>query len=102
LQDNTNTVKKNTKTLIDASNEVDLEVNSEKTQYMLMSCHQNAGQTQNLKTVDRSFENVAKSKYLEMTVTSHNLIHEEIKSRLNSGNSCLHSVQNLFIFLPAS
>jgi hypothetical protein len=38
-------VKKNTETLIDASNEVSLEVNTEKTKYtLLLSRHQNAGQ----------------------------------------------------------
>jgi hypothetical protein len=36
------TIKKNTETLIDASKEVGLEVNAEKTKYMLMSRHQNA------------------------------------------------------------
>jgi hypothetical protein len=30
-----------------------------------------------------------------MTVTSPNLIEEEIKRRLNSSNACRHSVQNL-------
>jgi hypothetical protein len=30
-----------------------------------------------------------------MTVTSQNLIQEEIKRRSNSGNACYHSVQNL-------
>jgi hypothetical protein len=33
--------------------------------------------------------------YLEITVTYHNLIQEEIERRLNSGNACYHSVQNL-------
>jgi hypothetical protein len=31
-----------------------------------------------------------------MTVTNEKCIHEEIKSRLNSGNACYHSVQSLF------
>jgi hypothetical protein len=30
-----------------------------------------------------------------MTVTNQNLIQEKIKRRLNSGNACYHSVQNL-------
>jgi hypothetical protein len=34
-------------------------------------------------------------KYLEMTGTIENLIHEEIKRRLDCGNACYHSVQNL-------
>jgi hypothetical protein len=34
-------------------------------------------------------------RYLGMAVTSRNLIQEDIKMRLNSGNACYHSVQNL-------
>jgi hypothetical protein len=34
LGDNTDTIKKNTKTLIDASKDVGLQVNTEKTKYM--------------------------------------------------------------------
>jgi hypothetical protein len=43
LGDNIDTIKKNTETPIDASKEVGLEVNAEKTKYMLLSHHQNAG-----------------------------------------------------------
>jgi hypothetical protein len=75
--------------------EVGLEVNAEKTKYMLLSRHQNAGQNHNIKTGDRSFENVLQFKCLGMTVTNQNLIGEEIKRRLNSYNACYHSVQNL-------
>jgi hypothetical protein len=72
-----------------------LEINVEKTKYMIMSCHQNSGQNQNIRIANESFENVAKFKFLGMTVTNQNDIYDEIKSRLNSGNACYHSVQNL-------
>jgi hypothetical protein len=62
---------------------------------MLLSCHQNVGQNRDIKIANRSFENVPQFKYLETTGTNENLIQEEIKRRLNSGNACSHSVQNL-------
>jgi hypothetical protein len=67
LGDNIGTIKKSTETLID--------------------CHQNAGQNLDIKIANRSFENVSQFKYLEKTVTKHNLIQKEIKRRLNSGNA---------------
>jgi hypothetical protein len=38
---------------------------------------------------------VEELKYLGATLTNRNSIHEEIKSRLKSGNACYHSVYNL-------
>jgi hypothetical protein len=70
-------------------------VNPEKTKYMLVSHCQKAGQRQSIKMANRSFENVAKFKYLGITLTDENCIHEKIKSRLISGNACYHSVQSL-------
>jgi hypothetical protein len=95
LGDNIDTTNKSTEILIDASKEVGLEVNVEKTKYMLVSRDQNASQIREIKIGNRSFENVSQFKYLGKIVTNENLIQEEIKRRLNYGNACYHSVQNL-------
>jgi hypothetical protein len=50
---------------------------------------------QSIKTANRSFEDVAKFKYLGKTLTDQSYMHEEIKSTLNSGNAWYHSVQSL-------
>jgi hypothetical protein len=71
------------------------EINAEKTKYMIMSRHQNSEQNQNIRTANELFENVATFKYLGTTLTNQNYIHDEIKSTLNSMNSCYYSVQNL-------
>jgi hypothetical protein len=69
LGDSIDTIEKNNETLIDASKEVGLEINVEKTKYMLRT-----------------------------TVTNQNLIQEEIKMRLSSGKACYHSVQSPLSF----
>jgi hypothetical protein len=70
-------------------------VNPEKTKCMLMSCSHKTGQKHSIKVVIRSFEDMAKSKYLGTTLTDQNCMHEGIGSRLNWGNACYCSVQNL-------
>jgi hypothetical protein len=55
--------------LHDTLKKVGLEVNTEKTKYMLMSRHQRAGQNHVLKTVNRSFVNVAQFKYFGTTAS---------------------------------
>jgi hypothetical protein len=62
---------------------------------MIMFRHQNSGQNHNIRRANESFENVAKFRYLGTTLTNQNEVHDEIKSRLNSGNACYYSVQNL-------
>jgi ribosomal protein S2 len=68
---------------------------TEKSKYILLTRRQNAGQNHDIKIADRCFENMAQFRYLGTTITNENQIQEEIKRRLNSGNACYHSVQNL-------
>jgi hypothetical protein len=90
-----NTIKENSETLLEASRNIDLEINAEKTKYMIISRHPNSGQNQNIRTTNESFEKVEKFESLGTTLTNKNDIHDDIKSRLNSGNACYYSVQNL-------
>jgi len=55
-----------------------------------MSRDQNVGRSHSIKTDNSSFERVEEFKYLGTTLTNHNSIQEEIKTRPKSGNTCYH------------
>jgi hypothetical protein len=69
------TIQKNTEALLEASKDVGLEVNPEKIKYVLMSYYQKTGQKHSIKIANRSFEDVAKFKYLGTTLTEQNCMH---------------------------
>jgi hypothetical protein len=71
-------IKKNTEALLVASKEFGLEVNAEKSKYMVMSRDQNAGQNYNTKVDNKSFERAEQFIYLGTTLTNRNSIQEEL------------------------
>jgi len=73
-------MKENAEALVVASKPIGLEVNADKTKYMVMSRDQNAGYSHNMKIDNRSFEMLEEFKYLGTNVTNQNYIHDEIKS----------------------
>jgi hypothetical protein len=77
-----NSLKKNTNALPDASKEV---VHKQAQKNLDVS-----GENHNIRTANRSFGNVSKLKYSRTTVTFKDLIREEIKTTLHSGNACYH------------
>ena len=62
-------MKENAEALVVASKEIGLEVNADKTEYLVMSRDQNAGRNHSMKTENSSFESVKELKYLYMGTT---------------------------------
>jgi hypothetical protein len=60
-------IKKNTQASVVASKETGLEVNAEKTKYMVMSRDQHGGKNHNIETDNKSFEKVEQFKYFGTT-----------------------------------
>jgi hypothetical protein len=58
LGDNINTIEKKTQTLTDASKEVGLGINIEKSKYVLLSRHQNVAKNWDIEIANRSLQNV--------------------------------------------
>jgi hypothetical protein len=54
---------------------------------------QHAGQKHYIKISNNYLESVEQFRYLRTNLTNQNSIHEEIKSRLKSGNACYHSAR---------
>ena len=69
---------------------------------MITSRHPNVIQNQNIVIGNVSFENVENFRYLGVTVTNTNDIREEIKRRINMGNSCYYSLQKILSSRPLS
>ena len=69
-------MKENAEALLIATKEIGLEVNADKTKYMVMSWDRNAGCGCSVKIDNSSIERVEEFKYLGTTLTDQNSIQE--------------------------
>jgi len=72
------TIKENTETSVFIRNEIGLELNDEKTKYMVMFQNQHAVQNQNIYVGNKSFESLEHLSYLGTSLMNQNSFHEEI------------------------
>ncbi|KAJ4431220.1 hypothetical protein ANN_19817 [Periplaneta americana] len=100
LGENPQTIRENAQILLEASKATGLEVNPEKTKYMIMSRDQNIVRNGTIKVGDLSFEEVVKLKYFGATVTNINGTREEIKRRINMGNAVIIRLRSFWVYLP--
>ena len=70
------TVKENAEALVIATKETGLEVNADKTKYMVMSQEQTAGLSHTMKVDNSSIERVEEFKYFGTMLTNQNSIQE--------------------------
>jgi len=73
-------VKKHAESLEVATKENGLEINAEKSKYMVIPGDQTAGENQNIKTDNNSFARVEEFKYLETTLANQNSILEILRT----------------------
>ncbi|KAJ9574461.1 hypothetical protein L9F63_008387, partial [Diploptera punctata] len=97
LSDSEEIVSVNTHTLLSNTKKLGLEVNINKTKYMVTRRNSLNNVNVQLMTNEENVEEVAEFKYLGTIITNRNEMHKEIKHRLNSGNACYYALQRLLM-----
>ena len=90
-------VKENAEALVIATKEIGLEVNADKTKYMIMSRDQNAGRSYSMKSDNSSIERVEEFKYLGTTLTKKILFRNKLR-QIEVGECLLLFGAESFIF----
>ena len=73
-------VRENAEALVVVTKEIGLEVNADKTKYMIMSRDQNAGRSHSMKIDNSSIERVEEFKYLVPTLTNKILFRKKLRT----------------------
>jgi len=74
------TVKENAEALVVATKETGLEINADKTKYMVMSRDRNAGRGHSVKTGNSSIERVEEFKYLGRRWKDQNFFRKKLRA----------------------
>jgi len=88
LREGVHTIQENAEALLVGSEETGLEVNADKTNYMVICRDQNAGRNHNIKIYNCSFGKVGQLNLFGENLNDVDSVQEEIKTRLKSGNAC--------------
>jgi hypothetical protein len=72
-------IEQNTEALVVAIKESDLEINADKTNYMVLSQDLNVRQNHSIKIDNKFFERVDQFRYLGTTLTNQNSIQEKLR-----------------------
>jgi hypothetical protein len=92
--ENVNAMKRSTVDILHATRKVCLEVNTKKSEYMLISHDYNAWHNHSIVILSNAFRGVAEFKYFGIMVVNQNHIYGEIRNRLNVGYFFCCLVQN--------
>uniref|UniRef100_A0A2S2PC31 Reverse transcriptase domain-containing protein n=1 Tax=Schizaphis graminum TaxID=13262 RepID=A0A2S2PC31_SCHGA len=92
-------LKEQSKKLINAAKRVGLEINAEKTEYMVVQRHEQIGcRNAVLEVENYKFKRVQQFKYLGTLITQQNEIDTEIKARIQAANKCYFGQTKLLRF----
>jgi hypothetical protein len=80
LRGRLHTVTENIEVLVVPNKEIGLEVNADKTNYMIMSRDQNAGRSHSMKIDNSSIERVEEFRYLGATLSNYNYFQKKLRA----------------------